>query len=194
MRPKANRQSEELVEALLVATERMLSTEGYERTTTNRIAEAAGVGIASLYRYFRGKDDLLRALIERHFLRIDALLTELSSVTGASVADDVARLVRHYFSLFSEYPGTHAILHQHAARLGCMEKSVELRRAMIVEVARALEAHAPIREPESAAVEIVYIVEALLLSRLYEAPSSLRVDACANDAITQIIGCLARWT
>jgi AcrR family transcriptional regulator len=54
------------VEALLEATTDILSREGAGRLTTNRIAERAGVNIASLYQYFPGKHAILAELRRRH--------------------------------------------------------------------------------------------------------------------------------
>jgi AcrR family transcriptional regulator len=44
------------VDAILTATAHILTQEGYDRTTTNRIAELAGVSIGSLYQYFPSKE------------------------------------------------------------------------------------------------------------------------------------------
>src|SRR5262252_10957748 len=54
------------VEALLEATADILIREGYSKLTTNRIAERAGVNIASLYQYFPGKDAMVAELRRRH--------------------------------------------------------------------------------------------------------------------------------
>jgi AcrR family transcriptional regulator len=40
------------VEAVLEAVQRVLRRHGAEAITTNRVAEAAGVSIGSLYQYF----------------------------------------------------------------------------------------------------------------------------------------------
>jgi len=50
------------VEALLEATTDILIREGYTKLTTNRIAERAGVNIASLYQYFPGKEAIVAEL------------------------------------------------------------------------------------------------------------------------------------
>jgi AcrR family transcriptional regulator len=47
------------VDALIEATARVLVREGFDRSSTNRIAEVvAGVSIGSLYQYYPGKEAL----------------------------------------------------------------------------------------------------------------------------------------
>ena len=54
------------VDTLLAATARVLVKEGYDHASTNKIADAAGVSIGSLYQYFPSKEALVAAVIERH--------------------------------------------------------------------------------------------------------------------------------
>ncbi|MGH9410861.1 MAG: TetR/AcrR family transcriptional regulator [Vicinamibacterales bacterium] len=54
------------VEALLEATADILIRHGYAKLTTNRIADRAGVNIASLYQYFPGKEAIVAELRRRH--------------------------------------------------------------------------------------------------------------------------------
>jgi AcrR family transcriptional regulator len=53
------------VEAILGGTGRVLASRGYQLTTTNHIAEAAGVSIGSFYQYFEDKDAAVTAFAER---------------------------------------------------------------------------------------------------------------------------------
>jgi AcrR family transcriptional regulator len=53
------------VEAILGGAARVLASRGYSGTTTNHVAEAAGVSIGSLYQYFTDKDDVIAALAEQ---------------------------------------------------------------------------------------------------------------------------------
>ncbi|HEX2676836.1 MAG TPA: helix-turn-helix domain-containing protein, partial [Polyangiales bacterium] len=48
---------------ILQAAARILEREGYEKLTTNRVAEVAGIGIASLYEYFPNKQSVVAAVI-----------------------------------------------------------------------------------------------------------------------------------
>ena len=49
------------VDAILGGAARVLASRGYSGTTTNHIAEAAGVSIGSFYQYFADKDDVIAA-------------------------------------------------------------------------------------------------------------------------------------
>ena len=66
-RKKPNQErSRATVEALLQAAAYILVREGYAKLTTNRVAERAGVNIASLYQYFPNKQALVAELGRRH--------------------------------------------------------------------------------------------------------------------------------
>jgi AcrR family transcriptional regulator len=54
------------VDAILEAAAYILVREGWERFTTNRVAERAGVNIASLYQYFPSKTAIVAELQRRH--------------------------------------------------------------------------------------------------------------------------------
>jgi AcrR family transcriptional regulator len=64
-RPSQSR-SAATVKAILDATARILVERGYAATSTNAVAERAGVSVGSLYQYFPNKDALIAALHTRH--------------------------------------------------------------------------------------------------------------------------------
>src|SRR5271170_3526962 len=76
--------SRSTVDALVEATTRILIKEGYDRASTNRIAEVAGVSIGSLYQYFPSKEALVAAVVDRHS-------QELSAVTRSALVKMAAR-------------------------------------------------------------------------------------------------------
>ncbi|MDE0951166.1 MAG: TetR/AcrR family transcriptional regulator [Halioglobus sp.] len=63
-RPRQAR-SQMLVEAIQQACVIILEREGPEQLTTNRIANVAGINIASLYRYFPNKEAVLAEVFEK---------------------------------------------------------------------------------------------------------------------------------
>jgi Bacterial regulatory proteins, tetR family len=62
----SQKSSRATVDALIEATARILVREGFDRASTNRIAEVAGVSVGSLYQYYPGKEALVAAVIDRH--------------------------------------------------------------------------------------------------------------------------------
>ena len=58
--------SRRTVDVILSAAAHIFEERGYTGTTTNHVAEAAGVSIGTLYQYFPHKDALLVALEEQH--------------------------------------------------------------------------------------------------------------------------------
>lgn len=57
-KPRQSR-SRATVDAILQATAQVLVRDGYQKATTNRIAERAGVSVGTLYQYFPNKDALV---------------------------------------------------------------------------------------------------------------------------------------
>ena len=64
-KPPQQKRSREMVERLLDATAATIAERGLDNTTTNHIAEKAGVSIGSLYQYFPDKQSLVDALLDR---------------------------------------------------------------------------------------------------------------------------------
>ena len=62
------------VTAILDATARILVERGYAATSTNAVAERAGVSVGSLYQYFPNKDALIAALHARHGAQMKAVI------------------------------------------------------------------------------------------------------------------------
>ena len=66
----AQERSRATFEALVDACAWVLCERGFHATTTNHVAERAGVNIASLYEYFPGKDALVAQVAERLVERV----------------------------------------------------------------------------------------------------------------------------
>ncbi len=76
-RPR-QRRSEETDTRILDTAARIFDERGYRATTTNHVAEGAGVSIGSLYQYFPNKDALLTGLAERHLTEVLPRMIELA--------------------------------------------------------------------------------------------------------------------
>ena len=79
------------MEVVLEAVPRVLKRHGAAAVTTNRVAEAAGVSIGSLYQYFPDKQAIFRALHERHVDGVRKVIERTKSDCSSASLDDVSR-------------------------------------------------------------------------------------------------------
>jgi AcrR family transcriptional regulator len=110
------------VDALIEATARILVTEGFERASTNRIAEVAGVSVGSLYQYYPGKEALVAAVIDRHNQDIMRLVrAALAEVASQPIEKAVRRLVAVAIEAHRIDPRLHRVLAEQLPRAGRLE-------------------------------------------------------------------------
>jgi AcrR family transcriptional regulator len=91
------------VEVILDATALLLVNEGYAQTTTNRVADRAGVSIGSLYQYFPNREALVTALTGRTEARItEALWQTISTQRGPDLRSVVGSAVHATVSTYAD--------------------------------------------------------------------------------------------
>lgn len=56
---------------ILDAAEKLFARQGFESTSLRSIIASAGVNLAAIHYHFRGKEGLIRAVIERRFARVN---------------------------------------------------------------------------------------------------------------------------
>ena len=111
------------VDALVEATARILVREGFDRASTNRIAQEAGVSIGSLYQYFPSKEALVAAAIERHTQELmQVLRAALAEVAALPIEQAVRKLVAVAIDAHRIDPKLHRVLAEQIPRTGRLEK------------------------------------------------------------------------
>jgi AcrR family transcriptional regulator len=111
------------VDALVEATARILVKDGFDKASTNRIAEVAGVSIGSLYQYFPGKEALVAAVIERHQQEImQTVRSDLAGVLDEPVEKAIRKLVATAVKAHRVDPKLHRVLAEQIPRVGKLEK------------------------------------------------------------------------
>ena len=126
---KAPRQarSRATVEAILSATAQVLVRDGYDRTSTNKVAEVAGVSIGSLYQYYPSKEALVAALIARHMERLAALLeTKMIEVAAAPVDVAIRTLLSALVDAKTLEPKLQKVLVEQVPRVGRLCKVAQM--------------------------------------------------------------------
>jgi AcrR family transcriptional regulator len=109
------------VDALIEATARILVRDGFDRASTNRIAQAAGVSVGSLYQYYPGKEALVAAVIERHNREIMQVVRDaLADVEALPLEPATRRLVAAAVEAHRVDPKLHRVLAEQTPRTGAL--------------------------------------------------------------------------
>lgn len=112
-RPRQSR-SQHLVQAIREACLKILEQEGPDRLTTQRIADVAGVNIASVYQYFPNKEAVLAEVFEeqvaqlaeqagKEFSRIQRLSEQSLEATLADIIDMEVRLLSQLYRTYPDF-------------------------------------------------------------------------------------------
>ncbi|MBX3261746.1 MAG: TetR family transcriptional regulator [Labilithrix sp.] len=129
------------VDALLTATARILVRDGYDRASTNKIAEAAGVSIGSLYQYFPSKEALVAAVLERHVgAMMEVVRASLARVATSPLPEAARELVRVMIEAHRIEPKLHRVLAEQLPRVGRMDHVERVEAEALTLVRAYLEA------------------------------------------------------
>ncbi len=130
------------VNALLEATARFLVREGFDKASTDRIAEVAGVSVGSLYQNFPGKEAIVAALIDRHDQQVmQAVRGELAEAAGLPLDQAVRKLVGVAVRAHRIDPTLHRVLAEQIPRVGRLENVQTFNRENYALFAAYLELH-----------------------------------------------------
>ena len=130
------------VDALVEATARILVREGFDKASTNHIAEQAGVSVGSLYQYFPGKEALIAAVIERHSQEIMHVVRgALAKAVASPLKQAVRTLVAAAIEAHRVDPKLHRVLAEQIPRTGKLEKVETFNRENYALFRAYLESH-----------------------------------------------------
>lgn len=130
------------VDALVEATARILVKEGFDKASTNHIAEVAGVSVGSLYQYFPTKESLVAAVVERHQLEITQTVRgELADVLTQPVEKAVRTLIEVAVRAHRVDPRLHRVVAEQLPRVGELEKLATFNRENFTLFRAYLESH-----------------------------------------------------
>jgi len=173
------------VEALLEATADILIRQGYAKLTTNRIAERAGVNIASLYQYFPGKEAIVAELRRRHGADTRAAVRQvLAEHTGGELESTIRTLVSVGVAGHAQAPRLHQVFTEEMPALGY--RDVAAIDAPIFEAMRRFlqEADLDVRDTDLALWMIATASGAVLHRAAVERPEDLSSGVIADELVT----------
>jgi AcrR family transcriptional regulator len=189
--PRQDR-SRATVEAVLEATTDILIREGYAKLTTNRIAERAGVNIASLYQYFPGKEAIVAELRRRHGSeQRDALRQVLAEHTG-ELEPTIRALVSIGVAGHAQAPRLHRVFTEEMPALGYRDVAA-VDTAIVEAMRRFLQAaNADVRDMDLALWMISTASGAVLHRAAVERPEDLSSGVIAEELVTLLCRYLKR--
>jgi AcrR family transcriptional regulator len=202
MKPRkfaSQQRSRATVDALVEATARILVAEGFDKASTNRIAEVAGVSIGSLYQYFPGKEALVAAVIERHQQKIlRTVRGELAQVMSLPLAKAMARLLAIAVRAHRVDPRLHRVLAEQIPRVGKLQEMAGFSRENFRLFRTYLEAHRAevrVRDLDLAAFVCVTAIEALTHNAVLHGaglPDGVSMQVLIDEAARLVTGYLQR--
>ena len=181
------------VEALLEATTDILIREGYTKLTTNRIAERAGVNIASLYQYFPGKEAIIAELRRRHGADQRAALRQvLAEHTAGELESTIRTLVSVGVAGHASPPRLHRVFTEEIPALGY--KDIASIDEPIFEAMRRFlqQADVDVRDMDLALWTIATASGAVLHRAAIERPEDLSNGVITEELVTLLCRYLRR--
>ena len=134
--------SRSTVDALIGATARILVREGFDKASTNRIAEEAGVSVGSLYQYFPGKEALVAAVMERHNRQLTQVVRRaLAEVATLPVEQAARKLIAAAIEAHRVDPKLHRVLAEQVPRTGRLANIDAFNRETYALLRSYLESH-----------------------------------------------------
>ena len=110
-------------ERILEAATRLFAEKGYEAVTTAEIAEAAEVGVGTLFRYAGSKAELLVAVMNSRFAEgIEAGLSEATE--GRAMAESIIAILRPFVEKSMTHP-ENMLAYEREALFGSVEHREE---------------------------------------------------------------------
>ncbi len=192
----AQERSRATVDALVDATARILVREGFDKASTNRIAEVAGVSVGSLYQYFPSKEALVAAVIERHQRQTMRVVRgELARAANQPLEQAMRTLVTVAVKAHRMDPKLHRVLAEQIPRVGKLEKVETFSRENYALFRAYLESHRKEIRPADlalAAFVCVTSIEALTHTAVLhdEIVAGETMEALIDEATRLVVGYL----
>lgn len=182
------------VDAILTATAQILTQEGYDTASTNRIAERAGVSIGSLYQYFPNKEALVAALVERHANEmIEIVESKLKDFFDAPIKVMLSEIVKACITAHAVNPTLHKVLEEQVPRVGRLQQIESAEERMTALLRAYLQQHQI--QPQNLDLTVFILgctLESLTHSAVIEQPHLLQDEHLEQEITNLLLSYLER--
>lgn len=187
------RRAQSTVRAILDATATVLIDGGLRSLNTNAVARTAGVNIATLYRYFSTKEELVAALWEEQCKVMLAIMEETATAMwDAPVEDKVRHYVAGLIRFHARDPALHHELRYAVAAFG-VKNPPELDRREVELLRLFLELHRDEITPSDLdlAVFVLYsTVDHLINDAMIKRPDLVQDGRLEREIVAFVLGYL----
>jgi TetR/AcrR family transcriptional regulator, fatty acid metabolism regulator protein len=106
MRTKAGNKEQDIIDASIA----VFSEEGYNEAKMHHIAEKAGIGIGTVYLYFRNKERILLRVFEIVWNDLYSIVSGIKMRGDLDPMEKMDRLIDSVFGYFAKYPKLSMVL------------------------------------------------------------------------------------
>jgi AcrR family transcriptional regulator len=174
--------SRQTVETVLQAVERVIAREGADALTTNRIADAAGVSIGSVYQYFPDKRSIFTALHQRHAEQVRMVIERtLAQHAGTSLDEFSCELVKALIDVHGADPRLHEITSEVVP-----ESTQGFRRALQASFEGVISSLEPGLRGDRMRTVLPHLVEALVHGGTTHRSPTVSLDDLKEEAVRAV--------
>ena len=187
-RPR-QRRSIRTVEAILDAVTDVLVHDGVKAVTTNRIAEAAGLSIGSIYQYFPDKQAIFAALHQRHVEEVDRLVeTTLLENASEPLEEMMGAILKAMINVHVDNSKLFTLLFNEVPHRtgGSHEFAVRVHGAFRLAVSSQLAGPRARRDLDRIAFVLASLVESLSHSVVLRRPPILSINDAKEEALRAV--------
>lgn len=162
-RPRASTY-EDQKDAILSRAAELFARWGYLGTSMNDVADACGLSKASLYHYYRDKDELLVSIAEGHVTRLVELVRSVESDASLVPRDRLEVLITRFLIEYADAQNSHRVLTEDVKYLQpeARQRIVDLERTVVQGFADAV----AVQRPDVLAADLHKAVAMLLFGML----------------------------
>lgn len=177
------KRSKATIEFILDAATQLLLTHGYDKVSTNKVADLAGISIGSLYEYFPGKEAIFAEIQRREARRLYKLT--LAKPTPQTVREMMRLHVSTYLELVCSNLNLHAALVKDVPQFAVVDSEATIYSKYFQLSNSFLEAHKEELRPEcdvAVVTELMsHVVRATINEYALHAPHRLQEAAVADE-------------
>ncbi|MED5619933.1 TetR/AcrR family transcriptional regulator [Ideonella sp. BN130291] len=185
--PRQSR-SQATVDAILDATAQVLVERGYADTSTNAVAQRAGVSVGSLYQYFPNKDALIAALHDRHARQMQAVIERaLARHADGSLLEALTGVIESAMEAHRVDADLHQVLErQFLGRAAELHDHDEVEAQLEEQLRRLLQQHREelaVADLKLATFTVMHAVHAVVHAAVRQRPGGVSLKALTRETV-----------